>query len=171
MALTDCPDCGRRVSDRAEACPACAHPIAGQTALAASAEAASPKSSPRSRSSSSGRPKRAAHVVAVPAPTTTDAAHAAVVSVVPEHRVVETHLVVCVECGEEEVLGYRASQSRGYVCIACEERALEARARRRVWLQWWPLGLVVVLLCCALAGLSWAMTQNKPPPDPVKSWG
>ena len=29
MALIDCPDCGRRVSDAAAACPDCARPIAG----------------------------------------------------------------------------------------------------------------------------------------------
>ena len=27
MALIDCPDCGKQVSDQASACPACAHPI------------------------------------------------------------------------------------------------------------------------------------------------
>jgi hypothetical protein len=29
MALVTCPECGKRVSDRAAACPGCGHPIAG----------------------------------------------------------------------------------------------------------------------------------------------
>lgn len=27
MALIDCPECGRQVSDKASACPGCGHPI------------------------------------------------------------------------------------------------------------------------------------------------
>lgn len=30
MALIDCPECGRQVSDRAPACPACGYPRQGQ---------------------------------------------------------------------------------------------------------------------------------------------
>src|SRR4051812_34799159 len=112
MALTDCPDCGRPVSDGADACPGCARPIAVQAPRVASDEAASPASTP------------------------------------PSRRSVPTHAVVCVECGEEEILGYRAPESRAYVCVACEERALEAGARRRGLLQWWPVALLVVLVCC-----------------------
>ena len=33
MALINCPDCGRDVSDRAEACPACGCPIAKKKGL------------------------------------------------------------------------------------------------------------------------------------------
>lgn len=31
MALIDCPDCGKQVSDKATACPSCAHPIQAMT--------------------------------------------------------------------------------------------------------------------------------------------
>lgn len=27
MALTNCPDCGRQISDQAQACPQCGHPL------------------------------------------------------------------------------------------------------------------------------------------------
>ena len=65
------------------------------------------------------------------------------------------------------MLGYRASQTRGYLCVACEERALSAQAHRRTLLHWWPVALLVFLLLVAGGGLSWAMAQNKAPHDPV----
>jgi hypothetical protein len=70
-------------------------------------------------------------------------------------------------CGEEEVLAFEASRSKGYLCVTCEERALARDASRRRVLQWWPLALVVVLLAVASAGTSWAVSQNKAPHDPV----
>ena len=120
--------------------------------LAASAEAGA-TSRPRPARSQSSRP---VHVVSLPQPAP-----------VEERRPLPTHVVTCIECGEEEVLGYRASQSQGYLCVACEEATLAAHARRRTVLQWWPVALLVVLLCAAAGGLSWAMVQNKPPHDPV----
>jgi hypothetical protein len=121
------------------------------TATGGAGAARSRPPEPRSRSS------RTAHVVALPAPAAT----------VAERRPVPTHVVTCIECGEEEVLGYRASQSRGYLCVACEERALSAQARRRTVLQWWPVALLVLLLLAAAGGLGWAMAQNRAPHDPV----
>jgi hypothetical protein len=35
LALINCPECGREVSDQAEACPRCAYPIAKKLAAAA----------------------------------------------------------------------------------------------------------------------------------------
>jgi hypothetical protein len=131
MALVDCPDCGRKVSDKAEACPSCARPIARDASVARSAEAAPPAST------------------------------------IPEQRrSLPTHVVVCTRCGEEEIFAYRASQSSGYVCVACEERALYAQARRRGVLQWWPLALIVILLCGFAAVMSGAIDLSRGPQGP-----
>ena len=131
--------------------------------FAATAEAgvASRARDTRSRSS------RPANVVALPQPAPTPSQSPAAATTGAERRSIPTHVVTCTGCGEEEVLAYRASQSRGYLCVACEERALSAEARRRTFLQWWPIALLVVLLCAAGAGLGWSINQNKPPHDPV----
>lgn len=84
---------------------------------------------------------------------------------------VDTTTVVCVGCGEENVLAYRVSRSSGYLCVGCEERALYEHARRRGVLQWWPVALIVVLLFGATVGLGWAINQSKAPHDPVMSSG
>ena len=168
MALIDCPDCGRRVSDKAESCPACARPIAVGASLAPSVEAASRASSASSSRPlvmASVRPKRPGHVVAVRAPSEQPASPVATITA--ERRPVPTHVVVCTGCGEEEVLAFRASQSRGYLCVTCEEQSLYREARRRGVLQWWPVALIVVLVACGGAVMSWAVAQNRPPHDPV----
>jgi hypothetical protein len=163
MALIDCPDCGRRVSDKAPACPACARPIAGEVLLVATGEGGG---SSRPRELSRVRPNRPRHVVAVPHPAEPAAPAAAIA---PERRPVPSHVVVCAGCGEEEVLAYRTSRSRDYLCVACEERALVTSARRRSVLQWWPVALIVLLLGCAAAGTSWAIKQSAAPRDPVSN--
>jgi len=68
---------------------------------------------PRSRST------RPANVVALPQPAPSPSPSQAPTAVA-ERRSVPTHVVRCIACGEEEVLGYRASQSMGYLCVACE---------------------------------------------------
>ncbi len=118
----------------------------------------------RPRATPSVRPKRSAHVVAVPAKAEPSTAAA---SIEKERRTVPTHRVVCAACGEEEFLGYRRSESIDYVCVACEERALYAGAQRRAILHWWPVAVVIVFLACGGAGLAWAVGQNKAPHDPV----
>jgi hypothetical protein len=170
MALIDCPDCGRRLSDKAEACPACARPMVGAVPRVASGEGGAggsstiSASSSRTRGAPSARPKRPAHVFAVRAPVETAPP---AVAVPAERRVVPTHHVVCTTCGEEEILAFEASRSKGYLCVSCEERALAIEASRRRVLQWWPLALVLVLLAVASAGTSWAISQDKAPHDPV----
>lgn len=168
MALIDCPDCGRKVSDHAESCPACARPIAAgvvsQVASGDTGSVAGSASSARARGAPSVRPKRPGHVVAVPAAA---ASAPPTVAVRAERRQLPTHHVVCAVCGEEEILAFEASRSKGYLCVSCEERALADEASRRRILTWWPIALVVVLLAVAAAGTSWAMSQNKAPHDPV----
>jgi hypothetical protein len=161
MALIDCPDCGRRVSDKAQTCPKCARPIAGEVPLVATGEGGG---SSRPLEPSRARPNRPRRVVAVPPPAEPAAPGA---SLAPERRPLPTHVVVCGRCGEEEILAYRTSQSKGYLCVACEERAIVTSARRRSVLQWWPVALIVLLLGCAAAGTSWAIRSNAAPRDPV----
>jgi hypothetical protein len=74
-------------------------------------------------------------------------------------------LIDCPDCGRR--VSDKASSSKGYLCVACEEQALVTSARRRVLLQWWPVALIALLISCAAAGTSWAVAQNKPPHDPV----
>lgn len=159
MALIDCPDCGRRVSDKAEACPACARPIAVALPLVASGASGS-----SGASGASVRPMRPGHVVAVRAPA--EASRSAVAAPA-DRRAVPNHHVVCTACGEDEILTFEPSRTRAYLCVSCEESALAIDASRRRILQWWPVAVVLVLLAVAAAGTSWAISQNKAPRDPV----
>jgi len=47
MAMIDCPDCGKPVSDAARACPNCGYPVAEKLAHQSEASPASPSPGPR----------------------------------------------------------------------------------------------------------------------------
>ncbi len=138
MALLECPECGRKVSDRAEACPGCAHPVAVRK------EASEAKSVGGGASISRSRENRPpARLVVVDAPS---AASPAALAPIGERRVAPTYRFVCHLCGEDEILLYQPAVMDRHVCATCEEEALVSRVERSRLLHWWPFVLVAVLL-------------------------
>jgi endogenous inhibitor of DNA gyrase (YacG/DUF329 family) len=137
MALLDCPDCGRKVSDQAEACPACAHPVAGWKE-ASEAKAIAVGAGPAPSRLRENRP--AARLVVLETP-------AAAPAVAVKPRVVApTYRFVCHLCGEDEILLYQPPPTDRHVCGACEEDALVSGVERGRLLHWWPLVLFPVLV-------------------------
>lgn len=137
MALVDCPDCGRKVSDQAEACPACAHPVAGRKE-GGEAMSIAVGAGPAPSRAREHRPAARLIVLETPSRAT-----------VPpdEPRVVApTYRYVCHLCGEDEILLYRAPETEEHVCGACEEDALVSGVERRRLLQWWPVAAFLALL-------------------------
>lgn len=142
MALVECPDCGRKVSDQATACPACAHPVAGR-AQVAEAIAVGGGTAVASR----GREARpAARLVVLETPARSAGAVPSAPGAAREPRqAATTYRFVCHLCGEDEVLLYQPRPAERHVCGTCEEAALVSGVERRRLLHWWPLVLLVVL--------------------------
>ncbi|MDB4935040.1 MAG: hypothetical protein JWP87_2012 [Labilithrix sp.] len=167
MALISCPDCGRQVSDKAQACPACAHPIAATELAGEAAQVVRASGAP----ARVGAHRRARLVsVKPPEPAGIEAslslAPPPVASVpAPERRPAATYDVVCIRCRETETLAF--PRTSAHVCVSCEEAALLARMQRRAVLQWWPLVVIVLLLAAAAGGTSWAMRDAQHERDPV----
>jgi anti-sigma factor RsiW len=141
MALVECPDCGRKVSDKAEACPACAHPVAGWKEAGEAKGIAVGAGVAPSRAREN-RP--AARLVVLETPVATPTA--ATPAPPAERTAAPTYRYVCHLCGEDEVLLYRPPQTDQHVCGACEEDALVSGVERRRLLQWWPVAFVLLLL-------------------------
>ena len=139
MALLDCTDCGRKVSDQAEACPGCARPVAGwKEGGEAKSIAVGGGVAVSSRASARERPAARLVVLETPAP-------AASVGVVARPHA-PTYRFVCRLCGEDEVLLYVPHDADRHLCGTCEEDALVSGVERRRLLHWWPLALLVALL-------------------------
>lgn len=138
MGLLECPECGRKVSDRAEACPGCAHPVAvrKEASEAKSVGGGAPTARPREHR----LPARLVVVDGAPA------SPPAVLAPLAERRVAPTYRFVCYLCGEDEVLLYQPAVVDRHVCATCEEEALVSGVERSRLLHWWPLVLVAVLL-------------------------
>jgi hypothetical protein len=153
MALIRCPDCDRKVSDSAVACPECARPIA---ALGGSLRPAA-KTQPRTR--------RAAPPAAPPTEATADAKAAENADRPP----VATFPVTCTACRGDSILLYPRS-SESYVCPECEELALARGWGRRVVYQWLPIAIGIVVLL-ALSALALSRINSGHPHDPVVPHG
>ena len=141
MALFDCPECGRKVSDRAEACPGCAHPVTVRKEQSEAKRAGG--GAPRSRTLRENRPPARLVVVDVP-----PAASAATLAPIAERRVAPTYRFVCHRCGEDEILLYQPAVTDRHVCATCEEEALVSGVERSRLLHWWPLAFVALLIVC-----------------------
>ena len=139
MALFDCPECGRKVSYRAEACPGCAHPVAVRKEATEAKRVGG--GAPLSRPLRENRPRARLVVVDVP-PTSPPAALAPIA----ERRVSPTYRFVCHLCGEDEILLYPLPVTDRHVCASCEEAALISGVERSRLLHWWPLAFVALLL-------------------------
>jgi hypothetical protein len=154
MALVQCPDCGRKVSDQAEACPACAHPVARKEAETKSIAVGAAVVPSRVRERRGPAKLVVLETAALPAPS--------------ERRSLETHRGVCHRGGGEEIFLYRPSATEQHLCGDCEQDELVAHVDRSRVLHWWPLALLVVLLGVAVVGVSlYAGTEHKAPRDPV----
>ena len=135
MALVECPDCGRKVSDQAEACPACAHPVAGWKE-ASEAKVIAVGAGPAPSRPREHRPTARLVVLETPAATPAPA----------KPRVVApTYRFVCHLCGEDEILLYPLPPTAHHVCGTCEEHALVSGIERGRLLHWWPLVLFPAL--------------------------
>jgi hypothetical protein len=130
MALIDCPDCGRRVSDAALACPDCARPIAGFVHHGVAA----------------AKPERPVHREDAPSTPESPDLHPALKAL--EQQVKLTRKVttpapdatggpkVCARCGQDVAADpFRAKRASGYLCMECldadDERAFRLRQRMR----------------------------------------
>jgi predicted nucleic acid-binding Zn ribbon protein len=144
MALVECPDCGRKVSDQAEACPGCAHPVAGWQEASESKSIAVGGGHSPSRARENRPPARLV-VLETPGATAVPAPPPAA----PPRAVAPTYRYVCHLCGDEEILLYRAPENGEHVCGTCEEDALVSGVERRRLFHWLPFVLVPVLLIVA----------------------
>jgi hypothetical protein len=140
MALVECPDCGRKVSDQATACPACAHPVAGRTQVAEAIAVGG--GAPASRGRDNRPPGR---LVVLETPARSAGAASASASASEPRQAATTYRFVCHLCGEDEVLLYRPRPAEQHVCGTCEEAELVSGVERRRLFHWWPLVLLVVL--------------------------
>jgi hypothetical protein len=152
MALIRCPDCRRKVSDMAVACPSCARPIAGTEVGAQPAQLApggerEPKPRSQRRTPPSVRP--APHVETNPS--------------VPEDATrlaLPTFKVTCSMCNVADSLLYPRNDG-DYVCPECRESAVVRAWARRGILQWLPLALGILALVAASAVAYWRLAPPR----------
>lgn len=143
VALILCPDCSRKVSDEAVACPGCARPIA---ALDGGGRAQGGRGAER-------RARQPAPLVQpAPPPSAPADAHGPQDA---ERHPAPTFSVPCRICKAETVLLYPRSGT-AYVCPDCEEQSMLRAWSWQVALRWLPvvLGLVV------LVGVVWILVSN-----------
>ena len=145
MALIDCPDCGRRVSDAAVACPDCARPIAGaESGLAAKGQAAARKDDEKTEANEAAGRKVAATLA-------TKRDDYAITNLARSLKGV-SHDVAgkkCPRCGKDLRADYvLISERTGELCcLACAEKSSKLRqANRRTKLRLQQLGPTLVLL-------------------------
>jgi predicted amidophosphoribosyltransferase len=151
MALIDCPDCGRRVSDAATACPDCARPIAG-----------APRHVERVTSSEGSAPKPDADAVSATRTEEDLAAKReryAIGSLARSFQDLSRTLEgkKCPRCGKDLRADYvLVSERTGeFCCLECVEKTSEIRTeRRRFMLRLRQLAPTLVLLSILASALA-----------------
>jgi hypothetical protein len=145
MALIECLDCGRKVSDAAVVCPACARPV--------SLSAGAPRDKPR-------------HSVSNPLPPR---ALSAFQQVVKESRVPAPDNVqrICVVCGDEVSRdAFRLKRGDGYICMDCQDDEADDLRQRAARLRTLRMTAMVLLLLVGLTTFVVHMVATNPPPAP-----
>jgi hypothetical protein len=157
MPLIDCPDCGRRVSDLAEACPGCARPIARTLA---EERVAGSKPVP-----ATGRRGARPLQLAPRAGPEKKEAEGPVAGIDPTKLTTTT----CAVCGNSVQLAFRPRRAY-YVCEDCDERAFVALMKRRLVIRTVMVTVLVIsLLAAAVYGIASSGACTPAPRDPVQS--
>ena len=152
MALIQCLDCGRKVSDAALACPACARPVA--LSVSAPPPAATPVAREPSRSS----------VTSPLAP----GALSAFQQVVKDSRTTAIDAPrMCVECGGDVSRdAFRLKRGDGYICMDCQDEEADRVKRRAAYFRTLRTSAMVLFLLIGLTTLVVNMVSTSPPPAP-----